>query len=154
MYSGSLGPLKGGGALANNLLANCDQFTACNFHTHMKCIFLSMRIVPMHHWKVPLKYRTMLLFPSGPLGLGGAADTMVWEGVPTKWREQKSTSTYILKLRRNSTGVPWYVTEASSRRHCHCRCHCSPLATTTTTVDPWLHCRRRHRYHHRHCHHH
>jgi hypothetical protein len=36
-----------------------------------------MRIVPMHQWKVPLKYRAMLLFPSGPLGLGGAADTMV-----------------------------------------------------------------------------
>ena len=37
-----------------------------------------MRIVPMHQWKVPLKYRAMLLFPSGPLGLGGVADTMVW----------------------------------------------------------------------------
>jgi hypothetical protein len=43
-----------------------------------------MRIVPMHQWKVPLKYQAMLLFPSGPLGLGGAADTMVWVGVPTK----------------------------------------------------------------------
>jgi len=61
----------------------------------------------MHQWKVPLKYRAMLLFPSGPLGLGGAADTMVWGGVPTKWREQKSTNTYILKLRRNSMGVPY-----------------------------------------------
>ena len=40
----------------------------------------SMAIVPMHEWKVPLKYRAMLLFPSGPLGLGGAADTMVWGG--------------------------------------------------------------------------
>jgi len=30
MYSGPLGPLKGWGALANYLLANCDQFTACN----------------------------------------------------------------------------------------------------------------------------
>ena len=27
---GSLGPLKGWGALANYLLANCDHFTACN----------------------------------------------------------------------------------------------------------------------------
>ena len=44
--------------------------------------------------------------PSGPLGLGGAADTMVWGGGPTKWREQKSTSTYIRKLHRNFTGVP------------------------------------------------
>ena len=104
-----------------------------------------MRIVPMHQWKVPLKYRAMLLFPSGPLGLGGAADTMVWVGVPTKWREQKTTSTHILKLRRNSTGVPYFVTKASSRRHCHChcRCRCSPLATTV--VAPWLHCRRRRR---------
>ncbi len=40
----------------------------------------SMAIVPMHEWKVPLKYRAMLLFPSGPLGLGEAADTMVWGG--------------------------------------------------------------------------
>ena len=117
---------------------------------------LSMRIVPMHQWKVPLKYRAMLLFPSGPLGLGGAADTMVWGGVPTKWREQKSTSTYILKLRRNSMGVPYFVTKASSHRHCHCRCCCSPLAITTTTVAPWLHCRLRlrHRHCHRHCCHH
>jgi len=108
----------------------------------------------MHQWKVPLKYRAMLLFPSGPLGLGGAADTMVWGGVPTKWREQKSTSAYILKLRRNSTGVPYFVTESSSRHHCHCRCRCSPLAITTTTVAPWLHrCRRRH-HRHRHCRHH
>jgi hypothetical protein len=60
-----------------------------------------MRIVPMHQWKVPLKYRAMLLFPSGPLGLGRAADTMVWGGVPAKWREQKTTSTHILRLRRN-----------------------------------------------------
>ena len=44
----------------------------------------SMAIVPMHEWKVPLKYRAMLLFRSGQLGLGGAADTMVWGGVPTK----------------------------------------------------------------------
>ena len=82
---------------------------------------------------------------------------MVWVGVPTKWREQKSTSTYILKLCRNSMGVPYNHTEASSRRHCHCRCHCLPLATTTTTVDPWLHHRRRrclHRHRHPHCRHH
>jgi hypothetical protein len=63
---------------ANYLLANCDQFTACNCESiHIKCIFLSMRIVPMHQWKVPLKYRGMLSFPSGPLGLGQAADIMV-----------------------------------------------------------------------------
>jgi hypothetical protein len=48
-------------------------------------------------------------------------------------------SIYILKLRRNSTGVPYsFVSEASSCRHCHCRFRCSPLATTTTTVAPWL----------------
>jgi hypothetical protein len=28
-----LGPLKGWGALANYLLANCDHFTACNCET-------------------------------------------------------------------------------------------------------------------------
>ncbi len=83
-----------------------------------------------------------------PLGLGGAADTMVWGGVPTKWREQKSTSTYILKLRRNAAGVPYFATEASSHCHCHCRCRYLPLAITTTTVTPWLH--RRHRRCHRH----
>ena len=33
MYRGSLGPLKGWGALANYLLANCDHFTACNCET-------------------------------------------------------------------------------------------------------------------------
>jgi hypothetical protein len=114
-----------------------------SFQTKLMTDLKSMAIVPMHEWKVPLKYRAMLLFPSGPLGLGGAADTMVWGGVPTKWREQKSTSTYILKPRRNSTGVPYYVTKSSSsRRHCHCRCRCSPLATTTTTVTPWLYRRR------------
>ena len=37
----------------------------------------SMAIAPMHEWKVPLKYRAMILFPNGPLGLGEAADTMV-----------------------------------------------------------------------------
>ena len=55
-----------------------------------------MRIVPMHQWKVPLKYLS-----SGPLGLGGAADTMVWVGVPKKWREQTPRSTHILRLCRN-----------------------------------------------------
>ena len=33
----------------------------------------------------------MLSSRSGPLGLGRAADTMVWGGVPGKWREQKTT---------------------------------------------------------------
>jgi hypothetical protein len=32
----------------------------------------------MHEWKVPLNYRGTLPFPSGSLGLGQAADTMVW----------------------------------------------------------------------------
>ena len=75
----------------------------------------------MHQWKVPLKYGAMLLFPSGPLGLEGAADTMVWVGVPTKWREQKSTSTHILKLCRNSTG-------------CHIIIPKHPLVATATAV--------------------
>jgi len=33
MFRGSLGLLKGWGALANYLLANCDHFTACNCET-------------------------------------------------------------------------------------------------------------------------
>ena len=50
-----------------------------------------MRIVPMHQWKVPLKYRVMLLFPSGPLGLGGGADT--YEVARTKIYEHIHTET-------------------------------------------------------------
>ena len=33
MFRGSLDPLKGWGALANYLLANCDHFNACNCET-------------------------------------------------------------------------------------------------------------------------
>ena len=39
-----------------------------------------MGIVPMHEWKVPLKYRGTLPFSSGSLGLGQVADTMVRAG--------------------------------------------------------------------------
>jgi hypothetical protein len=67
----------------------------------------------MYEWKMPLKYWDMISCLSGPLGLGQAADTMVWGGAPAKWREQKTTSTYILRLCRNSKGVPCNVTEAS-----------------------------------------
>jgi hypothetical protein len=38
-------------------------------------------------------------------------------GVPAKWREQKTTSTYILRLRRNSKGVCNDVTEANYHHH-------------------------------------
>jgi len=48
-----------------------------------------MGIIPMHERKVPLKNRGMLTFPRVSLGLGQAVDTMVWGGVPTKWRELK-----------------------------------------------------------------
>ena len=34
----------------------------------------------MYEWKIPLKYWGMLSFLKGPLGLGRAADTMVWGG--------------------------------------------------------------------------
>jgi len=46
----------------------------------------------MYEWKMPLKYWGMLLYLSGPLGLGRAADTMVSVSgaVPVKWREQKN----------------------------------------------------------------
>jgi len=56
----------------------------------------------MYEWKMSLKYWDMLSSLSGPLGLGGAADTMVClGGVPAKWREQKTTRTYIVRLCRN-----------------------------------------------------
>ena len=53
---------------------------SCCVQTNSPCHVKSMGIVPMHEWKVPLKYRGTLPFPSGPLGLGQAADTMVWGG--------------------------------------------------------------------------
>ena len=53
---------------------------SCCVQTNSPCHVKSMGIVPMHEWKVPLKYRGTLPFPSGPLGLGQAAGTMVWEG--------------------------------------------------------------------------
>jgi hypothetical protein len=53
---------------------------SCCVQTSSPCHVKSMGIVPMHEWKVPLKYRGTLPFPSGPLGLGQAADTMVWGG--------------------------------------------------------------------------
>ncbi len=60
---------------------------SCCVQTNSPCHVKSMGIVPMHEWKVPLKYRGMLPLPSGSLGLGQAADTMVWGWVPTKRRE-------------------------------------------------------------------
>ena len=54
---------------------------SCCVQTNIPCHVKSIGIVPMHDWKVPLKYWGMLPFPSGSLG-------MVWGGVPTKWREQ------------------------------------------------------------------
>ena len=53
---------------------------SCCVQTNSPCHVKSMGIVPMHEWKVPLKYRGTLPFPSGSLGLGQAADTMVWGG--------------------------------------------------------------------------
>jgi hypothetical protein len=60
---------------------------SCYVQTSSPCHVKSMGIVPMHEWKVPLKYRGMLPSPSESLGLGQAADTMVWGRVPMKWRE-------------------------------------------------------------------
>jgi hypothetical protein len=60
---------------------------SCCVQTNSPCHVKSMGIVPMHEWKGPLKYRGTLPFPSGSLGLGQAADTMVWGRVPMKWRE-------------------------------------------------------------------
>jgi hypothetical protein len=53
---------------------------SCCVQTNSPCHVKSMGIVPMHEWKVPLKYRGMHSFPSGPLGLGQAVDNMVWGG--------------------------------------------------------------------------
>ena len=52
---------------------SCVIVVSCCVQTNSPCHVKSMGIVPMHEWKVPLKYRAMLLFPSGPLGRGGAA---------------------------------------------------------------------------------
>jgi hypothetical protein len=61
---------------------------SCCVQANSPCHVKSTGIVTMHdEWKVPLKYRGTLPFPSGSLGLGQAADTMVWGRVPTKWRE-------------------------------------------------------------------
>jgi hypothetical protein len=54
---------------------------SCCAQTNCPCHVKSMGIIPMHEWKVPLKYWGMLTFPGGPLGLGQAADTMVWGGI-------------------------------------------------------------------------
>jgi len=51
---------------------------SCCVQTNSPCHVKSMGIVPMHEWKVPLKYWGTLPFPSGSLGLRQAADTMVW----------------------------------------------------------------------------
>ena len=64
----------------------------------------------------------MLTFPSGPLGLGQAADTMVWGGGTYEMAGMKSTSTHILKLRRNSRmgtrdDVNSTLLEMKPRRH-------------------------------------
>jgi hypothetical protein len=62
--------------LSSAIVVSCS----CCVQTNSPCHVKSMGIVSMHEWKVPLKYRGMLPFPSGPLGLGQAADTMVWGG--------------------------------------------------------------------------
>ena len=61
----------------------------------------SMAIVPMHEWKMPLKYWGMLSFLSGQLGLGRAADTMAWGGYLEVEGTKITARTYILRLLRN-----------------------------------------------------
>ena len=46
-----------------------DTDVSCCVQTDCPCHTKSMGIVPMHEWKVPLKYQGMLPFPSGPVGL-------------------------------------------------------------------------------------
>ena len=57
-----------------------DTVVSCCGQTNCPCHVKSMGIISIHEWKVPLKYRGMHTFPSGPLGLGQAAYTMVWGG--------------------------------------------------------------------------
>ena len=52
---------------------------SCCVQSNSPCHVKSMGIVPMHMWKVPLKNRSTLPFPSRSLGLGQAVDTMAWE---------------------------------------------------------------------------
>jgi len=47
----------------------------CCVQTNSPCRVKSMGIVPMHEWKVPLKYRGTLPFPSGYWGYHGVAHT-------------------------------------------------------------------------------
>ena len=60
---------------------------SCCVQTNSPCHVKSLGIVPMHEWKVSLKYWGKLPFPSWLLGLGQATDTIVWGQVPTKWWE-------------------------------------------------------------------
>jgi hypothetical protein len=60
--------------LSSVIVVSCCVQTNCPWHVK------SMDIVPMHEWKVPLKYWGMLAFPRGPSGLGQVVDTMVWGG--------------------------------------------------------------------------
>jgi hypothetical protein len=95
----------------------------------------------MHQWKVPLKYRGMLSFPSGPLGQGQAADTMVWGGylrnggnknlrAHTNWSYIGIQRGCLILLQKHPLVAT--ATAIAAARH-------SPLATTTTTAAPWLH---------------
>ena len=60
--------------LSSVIVVSCCVQTNSPYHVK------SMSIVHMHEWKVPLKYWGTLPFPRGSLGLGQAADTMVWGG--------------------------------------------------------------------------
>ena len=48
---------------------------SCCVQTNSPCHVKIKGIVPMHEWKMPLKYRGTLLFPSGSLGLGQIINT-------------------------------------------------------------------------------
>ena len=63
-------------SLSSVIVVSCCVQTNCPCHVKS----MGIAIVPMHEWKVPLKYWGMLAYPSGPLGLGQEADTMVWGG--------------------------------------------------------------------------
>ncbi len=61
-----------------------------------------MVTVPMHEWKMPMKYWGMLPSPCGPFGLLQSGGYHGQGGVPTKMAGKKSYLGIHYILRRNS----------------------------------------------------
>jgi len=88
-------------------------------------------IVPMHEWKMPLKYWSMLSSLSGPLGLGRAADTMAmvrgggtYEVAGTKIYEHIHTEFSVAAMVAGSNnGLPWRRAGRQWRFAAHFDCY-------------------------------